>query len=111
MPPMKVGPVIEMAVAVEVSLLVLSILMPVDEALMTPLSVMPPAMVLWQMIDAGRGRDRAGVGDVAGEGRNVDDENADAARRDHAAGAVDDAAREGRDKIDDDAVAPAVTVP
>ncbi len=38
---------------------------------MTPLSVMPPAMVLLTKCDAGHGRDRAGVGDVAGEGRTV----------------------------------------
>ncbi len=46
MPPRKVEPLIEMAVVAPVILLLLSILMPRDEALMTPLSKMPPAMVL-----------------------------------------------------------------
>ena len=78
---------------------------------MTPLSEIPPAMVLWSdWMPVGPRRDRAGVGDAAGEARDVVDGNADAAR-DRATGVVGDAAREGRDAVTPMPSPPPETVP
>ena len=49
-PPKKVGPVIAMAVVAPLNLLVPSIKIPWDEALMTPLSKTPPVMVLPEIL-------------------------------------------------------------
>ena len=73
MPPVKVGPVTLIAVAVEMILLALSTTMPRVVARMVPVSTIAPVMVLPAMLMPVAPDDGAGIADIAGESRNVAD--------------------------------------
>ncbi len=93
MPPPKVGPVIEMAVAAEVILLALSRVMP---PAMMPLSKIEPVIVPLKS-EMPPERDGAGVGDVAGEAGVAHSDTGDMA-------AINEAAVNGRCSAPPDAV-------
>ena len=81
MPPVKDGPLIAMSVATAVSLLVLPIRMPWLVAKILPVSTIEPLIVLpvTKMPVAAAVIVPASYADIAGEARNVSDNNAAAA--------------------------------